>query len=257
MCSFKTFAAFVDENGSECIPERRFLDWPNNDNPQAKHAGIQALLYWMLRAGEAVLTELGMETGYLTLARKKLKQHVPDPCSRKAPAALLTLMDFADRRDVLENDPFNDVSTFYGYYMLCAQKTVPALNLIRRYWGAMLDFGATTFWEDFDLKWTRNASRIDEYPVPGKDDIHADFGKYCYIGLRHSLSHGWSCGPAPFLSERILGVKFISPGKVQIQPDLGDLEYVHGTVPAPGGLITVEADKKGFKYTLPGGMEKI
>ena len=169
--------------------------------------------------------------------------------------ALLSLTGFSDGSAILEKDPFNDVSTFYGYYVLLAKKTVPALELIRRYWGAMLDFGATSFWEDFDLEWTRNACRIDEYPVPGKDDIHADFGKYCYVGLRHSLSHGWSCGPAPFLSERVLGVRFVSPGKVIIRPDLGDLEYIRGTVPVPQGVITVEADKSGFKYELPPGWE--
>ena len=247
----KTFAAFIDENGSECIPERRFLDWPNNDNLDAKHAGIQALLYWMMQAGEKILHTLGRDTLFLRQAQLKLKKHIPDPSGRKAPAALLHLTGFADGENILEDKPFNDVSTFYGYYVLQAKKTAPALELIRRYWGAMLDFGATTFWEDFDLEWTHNANRIDEFPIPGKNDIHADFGKYCYIGLRHSLSHGWSCGPAPFLSERVLGVRFSSPGKVIIKPELGDLKFVCGTVPTPYGVISVEADKSGFKYSLP------
>lgn len=40
----------------------------------------------------------------------------------------------------------------------------------------MLDLGATTFWEDFNLDWIPNAAPIDE-PVPaGKKDIHGDFG---------------------------------------------------------------------------------
>ena len=158
---------------------------------------------------------------------------------------------------MLETDPFRGVSTFYGYYMLQAKKTIPALELIRRYWGAMLDHGATSFWEDFDLDWVRNAGRIDEFPVPGKKDLHADFGNYCYKGLRHSLSHGWSCGPAPFLSERVLGVRFPEPGKVIVRPDLGDLERVRGTVPAPGGVVTVEADRKGFRCELPPGLVRI
>ena len=253
----KTFSSFIDENGSECIPERRFLDWPNNDNLAAKHAGIQALLYWMMQAGEQILNALGRDSAFLRYAQQKLKKHIPDPSGRKAPAALLHLTGFANAENILEDKPFNDVSTFYGYYVLQAKKTVPALDLIRRYWGAMLDFGATTFWEDFDLDWTRNANRIDEYPIPGKDDIHADFGKYCYIGLRHSLSHGWSCGPAPFLSERVLGVRFIEPGKVAVTPDIGDLEYVRGTVPVPQGVIFVEADKNGFKCDLPQGWELV
>ena len=251
------YVRFVGEDGSENVPERRFLDWPNNDDLSAKHAGIQALLLWMMQAGEKILQELKFDTSAVVAARKKLLRHVPDPAGRKAPAALMTLTGLADRRDVLHRDPFRGVSTFYGYYMLLAQETRPALELIRRYWGGMLDCGATSFWEDFDLDWTVNAGRIDEIPAPGKKDIHADFGNYCYKGLRHSLSHGWSCGPAPFLSERVLGVSFPEPGKVLIRPDLGDLDYVRGTVPTPQGLITVEADPKGFRCDVPPGLVRL
>ena len=52
-------------------------------------------------------------------------------------------------------------------------------------------------------------------------------------------------------------MSFPAPGKVKICPDLGDLEWVRGTVPAPGGLITVEADRNGFRYELPPEVEKI
>lgn len=30
-----------------------------------------------------------------------------------------------------------------------------AFNLIENYWGKMLELGATTFWEDFDVEWTK------------------------------------------------------------------------------------------------------
>jgi len=251
------YVRFVGEDGSENIPERRFLDWPNNDDQAAKHAGIQALLLWMMQAGEKILKELDLDASAVTAAKELLLRHVPDPAGRKAPAALMTLTGLADRQDVLYRDPFRGVSTFYGYYMLLAQETAPALELIRRYWGGMLDCGATSFWEDFDLDWTQNAGRIDELPAPGKKDIHADFGAYCYKGLRHSLSHGWSCGPAPFLSERVLGVSFPEPGKVLIRPDLGDLAWVRGVVPTPRGLVTVEADSKGFRCDLPPGLIRL
>ena len=202
--------------------------------------------------------ELGLPAARLISAADLLRRHIPDPAGRKAPAALQTLTGLADRTDILEQDPFKDVSTFYGYYMLQAKKTIPALELIRKYWGAMLDFGATSFWEDFNLDWTENASRIDELPVPGKADIHADFGAYCYRGLRHSLSHGWSCGPAPFLSSRVLGVTFPAPGKVHFAPDLGDLDFASGTVPTPFGLIRVVAENgKKAKLELPQGLQLI
>ncbi|MBO7147113.1 MAG: alpha-L-rhamnosidase [Lentisphaeria bacterium] len=254
------YTGYISDNGSECVPERRFLDWPNNDNLNAKHAGIQALMLWMMQSGEKLLHEVGLDTSALIKSQKKLKSHIPDPESKKAPAALMTLTGLADKSDVLESDPFNDVSTFYGFYVLLAKKTLPALDLIRKYWGTMLDFGATSFWEDFDLQWTKNASAIDVMPVDGKDDIHADFGKYCYKGLRHSLSHGWSCGPAPFLSERVLGVYPLAPGcrKILVKPDLGDLEYVCGTYPVQDGVVKIEADASGkVNISAPAGIEII
>ena len=55
-------------------------------------------------------------------------------------------------------------STFYGYYMLealaMAHMYETALDIIRDYWGGMLDMGATTFWEDFNLDWTVGAAPI-------------------------------------------------------------------------------------------------
>ena len=101
------------------------------------------------------------------------------------------------------------MSTFYGYYVLQARAKAGdyqgCLDCIRQYWGAMLDLGATTFWEDFDLEWTANAARIDELVPPGKKDIHGDFGNYCYKGFRHSLCHGWASGPTAWLSRARAG----------------------------------------------------
>ena len=116
-----------------------------------------------------------------------------------------------------------------------------AIDVIRQYWGAMIDLGATTFWEDFNLDWLPGASRIDE-PVPaGKKDIHGDYGAYCYKGFRHSLCHGWASGPTSWLSEYVLGVQVVEPGcrVVRITPHLGDLKWVEGTFPTPYGLITI------------------
>jgi len=109
----------------------------------------------------------------------------------------------------------------------------------------MLDVGATTFWEDFDLDWTQNAGRIDE-PVPaGKKDLHGDFGAHCYKGFRHSLCHGWASGPTAWMSEHVLGVKVLEPGcaAVRIAPELGDLQWAEGTFPTPKGVIRIRHEK--------------
>ena len=94
------FSTFVSADGSECIPETRFIDWPNHDDEQAKHAGLQALLYWMMRDGEKLLAELNCDTKAVATAQKLLKTHLPDPAGRKAPAALLTLTGL-DRKSVV------------------------------------------------------------------------------------------------------------------------------------------------------------
>jgi len=151
----------------------------------------------------------------------------------------------------LSKNPLNGLSTFFGYYMMEARALagdyVETAETIRRYWGGMLDFGATTFWEDFDLDWFAGAGRIDEPPVPGKKDLHADYGRFCYEGLRHSFCHGWAGGPTAWLSEHLLGIKPLEPGfkTARVQPRLVDLDWLEGALPTPFGPIRVTAEKGG------------
>jgi hypothetical protein len=109
----------------------------------------------------------------------------------------------------------------------------------------MLDMGATTFWEDFDLEWMNNAAPINDLVPSGKKDIHADFGAYCYKNLRHSLCHGWASGPTPWLSKYVLGVNVMEPGckTLLIEPHLGDLEWVEGSFPTPYGAVSISHRK--------------
>ena len=80
-------------------------------------------------------------------------------------------------------------------------------------------------------------------------DIHGDFGKYCYVGYRHSLCHGWWAGVIPFLVRRVLGIKAEEPGyaSVSISPDLGDLEFAEGEIPTPHGILRVSCRREGGK----------
>ena len=187
-------------------------------------------------------------------AVEKLKRHRPDPAGSKQAAALLALAGLGDaqelNRTVMAVDGARRMSTFYGYYVLQARAKAGdyqgCLDCLRQYWGAMLDVGATTFWEDFDLAWLEQAGRIDALTPPGKKDLHGDFGNYCYKGFRHSLCHGWASGPTPWLSHYVLGVTILVPGckTVKIDPHLGDLQWVEGTFPTPLGLIRIKHSKK-------------
>jgi len=242
--------------GKEELDGNRFLDWPTSPNPQAIHAGLQSMMVMTFQAGAEIARILDhpqLAAEYEETVSLLLK-HIPDPDGNKSGGALMALSGLADplevNRVLLAVDPLSGISTFYGYYVLQARALAGdytgALAVIRKYWGAMLDLGATTFWEDFNLDWAKNAGRIDELPVSGKDNIHADFGDYCYVGLRHSLCHGWASGPTAWLSEHVLGIKVIEPGckMVKIEPNLGDLEWVEGTYPTPMGPIKVRHEKQ-------------
>ena len=108
-----------------------------------------------------------------------------------------------DYAKIIEGGAYG-MSTFMSYYILKAiasRDVKKAFEIMKEYYGAMLDVGATTFFEDFDMEWTKNCSRIDKFPKKNQDDIHGDFGKHCYVGFRHSLCHGWSSGVIKFIKE--------------------------------------------------------
>ena len=135
----------------------------------------------------------------------------------KQDAALLAMSGLISpqmaNEKALSLDGVHKMSTFYGYYMLTARAMAGdyqgAIDNIREYWGAMLDLGATTFWEDFDIDWMKNAGRIDEITPNGKVDVHATYGGYCYKQYRHSLCHGWASGPTSWLTQYVLGVNVV------------------------------------------------
>lgn len=248
----KQYAQKVDANNSENLDGAgRFLDWPSSQNTKGIHAGLQAMLVMTLNAGSQLCTILkDPATAKIcdaTVAR--LKKNVPDANGSKQAAALLSLSGLlpADKANAeLSAGGVHNYSTFFGYYMLQAKAKAGdyqgGISAIRDFWGPMLDLGATTFWEDFNIDWLPNASRIDELVPEGKKDIHGDYGAYCYKGFRHSLSHGWASGPTPWLTEHVLGVQVIAPGckVIKIEPHLGDLTFAEGTYPTPYGIVKIK-----------------
>lgn len=249
-------AEYIGSDGAEKLPEGRFLDWPSRGDETVIHAGLHAMMIWAFTAGEKLCLYLNENDDARRCADciRRLRQHCPDAGMSKQGNALKALVGLEDpaaiNRRVLSANPFAGLSTFFGYYVMQARALagdqVGALETIRRYWGGMIDYGATTFWEDFDLAWTVNAGRIDELPVPGKADLHFDFGNHCYKSLRHSLCHGWAGGPTAWLSEHLLGVKALEPGfkTAAIKPCLAGLDWVRGAVPTPYGPIEVTAEKR-------------
>jgi hypothetical protein len=229
-----------------------FLDWPTKHNDKAAWAGTQGLALVAARetaflADAVRRPELAAKANALAAGLAKLR---PDPNGEKSAAAMLALSGLREPKEmfaqVLGANGHDGVSTFYGYYMIeamsAAGESRRALDTVRDYWGAMLDVGATSFWEDFKLAWTNDCFRIDELPVAGKKDIHGDYGEFCYPGFRHSLCHGWASGPASWCINRVLGIRPLDVGcrRIEVKPFLGDLEWAEGAMALPdGNAVTV------------------
>ena len=243
----------VGENGAENTPENRFLDWPNSTNPEAKHAGIHAMLKMTFDSCADMLRIFGEDELAAKCEEKAslMATYKPDPNGSKQAAALLALSGICDpakiNAEVIAPGGGHGYSTFFGYYILAAKAKAGdfkgALADIKEYWGAMLDLGATTFWEDFNLDWVENSAPIDELVPDGKRDIHGDFGAYCYTLFRHSLCHGWSSGPCPYMMHYVLGIRAIDASTYEIDPELADLEWAKGRYPTDKGMIEVSARK--------------
>jgi len=258
----------IGEDGTLLFDNNYFVDWSSNKTPYME-AGFRGCLILGLDAAAELFTVFSDDAmaAQCREAIANVKKIVPVHDGNKQACAMAVLSDLVGLDCVdtilMKNMP-KGLSTFYGYYVLCALakagKIQDAVDVIRTYWGGMLDSGATTFWEDFDIEWLDNAGRIDELPSPDKVDIHAAYGKFCYIGLRHSLCHGWASGPAPFLAKYVLGVQVLEPGckTVKIAPCLGDLEWVKGTYPTPYGIIEIEHRKENgtikTKVNAPAGV---
>ena len=245
----------IGEDGSEDLSRFRFLDWPSTPNKEGVEAGYRALLVWALKDAKTLCEILGEEKSAQTciIAMQKLNHKIMPHNDLKQAAALMAVAGILDPvkacNEVVAVDGAKRFSTFYGLYMLdalsLAGRHEEALQIISDYWGGMLDMGATTFWEDFNVDWKENSARLDEFTPEGKNDIHGSFGEYCYPSYRHSFCHGWSSGVTAWLTENVLGIKVVEPGckMLKIEPHLGNLEWVEGTFPTPLGVVKVKHTK--------------
>ena len=264
--------SYIGKDNREILPGMRFLDWPTSRDKSALDAGLQALMILAFKAAAWLcrhLSEFSQERKCLDAVARLLSCE-PAVTNRKQAVAMMALanmLDAENANNILNEKPCCGLSTFFGYYVLQARALAhdyrDALNVIRDYWGAMLDLGATTFWEDFDISW-KDSARIDDIVPKGKKDFHVEYGDYCYKGTRHSLCHGWASGPTAWLSEHILGFRPLEPGskKLLIEPDLADLDWAKGAFPTPYGIVTVNhiKDKHGQIQTFlekPDGIEVV
>lgn len=266
----KQVTGCVTEDGDLIFPSY-FIDWPNHGTPAEKE-GVKALCTIALGKAASLLRLLGNASlaAVAENTREKLLRAGADCTGSKSTEAMAFLAGLdtpENTADVLLKGGAKGVSTFFSYYILKAifdsGKKKEALDILREYYGGMLAMGATSFWEDFNVEWMPGSAPIDRIPAEGEKDIHGDFGAFCYKNLRHSLCHGWSSGPAPFLIKHVLGINVTTENgktKVTVSPCLAGLQFAEGSCALPdGNAVYVKAVNENGKlqveYTAPEGVE--
>ena len=244
----------VTADGEIAYPSN-FIDWPTHcrskDPDRIKRADLHCGMHYLSRITmqktAAFLKDLGEDTSLCEqiLARLMQKSHTVSRFKQIAAIGAWSGDRSEHHKKLLMAGGAAGLSTFMSYPILHAVAAYgeheAALSMMKDYYGGMLSVGATTFWEDFDLDWLQNSSRIDALPLPDQIDIHGDRGAYCYVGYRHSLCHGWSAGVIPYLIENVVGVHPVGCGMkhLEIRPALGGLRRVHATVPTPYGVVDI------------------
>jgi len=141
--------------------------------------------------------------------------------------------------DVLHNEAITKITTpyFEGYELDALAKLgdrSAVERMLHSYWGGMIRLGAKTIWEEYD-------------PTMHGAEHYAMYGhKY-----DKSLCHAWGAGPLYLFGRYYLGVYATSPGYETfcVEPHLGGLDSIDGTVPINGGTVTVTMDRTTLSVT--------
>ncbi len=194
----------VDENGKLNYPSY-FVDWPTSGKADEIH-GVRAINILAAKKAIEFFTEFNIDCYTAKELLNRLIKVEITPTTQKQVAGLkyfATGLNETDKSMLIDGGA-KGMSTFMSYYILKAVASFDksaAISMLKQYYGGMLERGATTFWEDFDIEWLDGSGRIDCLPKDGEKDIHGDYGAYCYKGFRHSLCHGWSAGIIQFIQE--------------------------------------------------------
>ena len=245
----------LDENGfaSKVDDDWIFIDWADMDKTGAVCAE-QMLLLRSLETMTVCSRLLGIDSDY-EKHEKALKERINkhfwndekgayidsfesgrNNVSRHANifALLFGYADEAQREKIVKNVLLNEnvahiKTPYFKFYELEAMCSVGNLDVItqqmKSYWGGMLGFGATSFWEEYNPE-----KAYDE-----QYEMYADkFGK--------SFCHAWGASPVYLIGKYYMGVTPVSAGyeNFEVRPNLGGLDWFEGTVPIKDGIVSVK-----------------
>lgn len=255
----------IDLNLSDAESRGYFLDWATFRTDDAE-AGNRYVFIYTIRNLKKLYKMLHVAENPLcdSLLNRLIKVKDSEKITAKQVVALGYLSGQIDKEEASAKLTINGakgVSTHMSYFIFKAlvesSGVDVSIDIMKEYYGGMLSRGATSFWESFNVEWLENSGRIDERTPNGLKDLHGDYGEFCYVGYRHSLCHGWSCGPVQFLSEDVLGINVIDAGckTIVLKPNLGKLKWVNGKFPTPYGVMEINhkkvKDKVYTKYWAP------
>ena len=142
-------------------------------------------------------------------------------------------------KNVIKNDSVSKITTpyFEGYELDVLAKLGDFAfieNMLDSYWGGMIRLGATTIWEGYDP--TQSGARHYQMYWQRYDK---------------SLCHAWGSTPIYLFGRYYLGVYPTSVGyeTFAVEPHLGGLNEICGTVPVGSGDVKVEMNKASLKVT--------
>lgn len=183
------------------------------------------------------------------LVHNRIDGHKSDAVTRYSNmfAVLFDYLDDTQKRaikdTVLLNDHILKITTpymrFYELEALCALgEQEKVMKEMKAYWGGMLGLGATSFWE----KYNPEESGTQHLAMYGRP-----YGK--------SLCHAWGASPIYLLGKYYLGVRPVKEGykEFAINPVLGGLEWMEGSVPTPDGHIHIYMNREKIEIQASGG----
>lgn len=226
-----------------------FIDWPTEGEADNIYA-VEAVLRYALK----IIAKLKNAVGESPLKAEEIllrAQKRPTKLTGRKSLNVLQMLFGGEKRaefaESLLKGGAEDISTFMAYFIFSAMFDAgykkEASDILKEYFSAMINLGATTFFEDFDIKWKDECFPLYSLGEEGKQDLHGDKGKHCYVGFRHSFCHGWASGAIPFIAEKIAGISIKEAGfkEVSVSPELAGLSEIDFTLCAPTGKIRVKA----------------
>ncbi|QNK57954.1 alpha-L-rhamnosidase N-terminal domain-containing protein [Paenibacillus sp. PAMC21692] len=262
----QAYLAFVNEKGLFDISAWNFLDWAKLDVPYAGTVtAYQAMLAYCCKLVGQMAGDRGEEADkqafdaqYCRL-KTSLREHLWDAeagsyfdgldrqggvsKTRSMQTHLLVYLSDCVTEDISDivaqrlldtpGEWVNVATPFMAFYYCEAMRKLDrldrALAMIRKQWGGMVRYGATTCWETFP------------HALPNR--------------LTRSHAHSWSASPAYLFGTTLLGIEMETSGfnAIRVCPPDTDLEWAEGAIPTPHGRIESYWNKadKAMEVRLP------